>query len=492
MKHSILLALSLAIIASGLSCNAQPPVQMPAQAPPNSGNSSIALSAQTSPSSGTAGTTKVTVTANSFPAGTLETDDFTVWLTPSCGGSGSTTTVPIGLTANSGMGSYDIQFIVPQHLLTNTYYVTLTGSTEQGASFTSANCAKIAVTGTLPTPVVNVVTQFGADPTGKSDDTAAITHAIAAAQANGGGTVYFPAGTYLVGAGLTPGVGASLPILSGSPITLAGAGMTQSTIVETDKADDLFNTRVDGMVVEDLGFNTATYGAGHCIGAIANNTTLERVNVVDGSRTFSIYFAGPVGASPTNLIYNTGNQVLDSTITDSVNDDSLSFSFQQNGTIRNITHTGSRLALYMDQTVTVTDYQYKPGTQTAFSQNGFYITPPTSGVTIRNFVSSGQGGIIGASSQGRISSNITIIGEQLLQPGYSLFVGDVDGVTLKNGSLIGNGSGAGYLRFNPDSSASNVAVDNLTLQSIIFNPGSSASIASGIAFNNDLYQPFTP
>ncbi|MHB1744497.1 MAG: hypothetical protein ACYCRE_06955, partial [Acidobacteriaceae bacterium] len=55
-----------------------------------------------------------------------------------------------------------------------------------------------------------------------------------------------------------------------------------------------------------------------------------------------------------------------------------------------------------------------------------------------------------------------------------------------------NGSGAGYLRFNPDISASNVAVDNLTLQSIIFNPGSSASIASGIAFNNDLYQPFTP
>ncbi|MHB8453686.1 MAG: glycosyl hydrolase family 28-related protein [Acidiferrobacterales bacterium] len=381
---------------------------------------------------------------------------------------------------------------MPQHLLTNTYYVTVTGTTVQGSSFTSANCAQISVTGTLPAPIINVV-QNGADPTGQTDDTAVITQSIAQAQANGGGTVYFPPGTYLVGASATSG-SSSLSISSGPSITLAGAGMTRSTLVETDSAEDLLDMHVDGMVVEDLGFNTALYGAGHCVGAIANNITLERVNLVDGSRAFSVYLAGPAGASASNLIYNTGNQILDSTITDSINDDSLSFSYQQNGAIRNIIHTGSRLALFMDQNVTVNDYQYAPdssGSQSASVQNGFYITPPTSGVTIRNFVSSGQGGVIGPNSAGRISSNITIIGETLLNPGYSLYIGDANGVTIENGSLVGNGSGIGRLAFVPDIAASNVAIDNMTLQAVTFDPQASASVTS-VNFNNDLFQPFIP
>ncbi len=429
------------------------------------------------------------MTASGFPAGTLQPDYFTVWFTPTCGGTGSTTTVPASVVANAGGGSYEIGFAVPQHLLTNTYYVTITGTTVEGSSFTSANCAQISVMGTLPAPVINVV-QNGADPTGQTDDTAVITQAIAQAQANGGGTVYFPPGTYLVGASATSG-SSSFSISSGPPITLAGAGMTQSTLVETDSAEDLLDMHVDGMVVEDLGFNTALYGAGHCVGAIANNITLERVNLVDGSRAFSVYLAGPAGASASNLIYNTGNQILDSTIIDSINDDSLSFSYQQNGTIRNITHTGSRLALFMDQNVTVTDYRYAPGSQSASVQNGFYITPPTSGVTIRNFVSSGQGGVIGPNSAGRISSNITIIGETLLNPGYSLYIGDANGVTLENGSLVGNGSGTGRLAFVPDIATSNVVVEDMTLQAVTFDPQANASI-TGINFNNDFFQPFTP
>jgi len=489
-KRAIRLGFFVVVLIAESACGTQGTQSTLSTSPAVSSASQVQLSSQTSPSSGSAGAPGVVVTASGFPAGTLQADYFTVWFTPSCGGTGSMTAVPTSVVANAGGGSYEIGFAVPQHLLTNTYYVTVTGTTVQGLSFTSANCAEISVTGTLPAPVVNVVTQDGADPTGHSDDTAAITQAIAQAQANGGGTVYFPPGTYLVGASLTSG-SSGLSISSGPPITLAGAGMTQSTIVETDSAEDLLDMHVDGMVVEDLGFNTATYGAGHCIGAIANNITLERVNLVDGSRAFSIYFAGPAGASASNLVYNTGNQILDSTIKDSVNDDSLSFSYQQNGTIRNITHTGSPLALFMDQNVTVTDYQYAPGSQSASVQNGFYITPPTSGVTIRNFVSSGQGGVIGPNAVGRVSSNITIIGETLLNPGYSLYIGDANGVMLENGSLVGNGSGTGRLAFAPDIAASNVAVDNVTLQAVTFNPQASASI-TGITFNNDLLQPFTP
>ncbi len=451
----------------------------------------LQLSAQASPSTGSAGTSGVIVTASNFPAGTLEADYFTVWLAPTCGGAGSTTAVPSALIANVGGGSYGVVFTIPQHLLTNTYYISITGTTDQGTHFASANCSEISVTGTLPAPIVNV-TRYGADTTGHSDDTSAITQAIAQAQANGGGTVYFPPGVYDVGAGLSTGASSGLSIGGSTPITLAGAGMTQSTLVETDAREDLLDIHVDGMVVEDLGFNTANYGAGHCIGAVANNTTLERVNLADGSRTFSVYFAGPTGASASNLIYNTGNQILDSVITDSVNDDSLSFSYQRNGTIRNITHTGSRLALFRDQNVIVTDYQYTPGTQSPSVQNGFYITGPSSDITIRNFVSSGQGGVIGASGSSTInSSNITIIGEELLNPGNTLYIGDASGVTLENGSLIGDGSGIGKLEFDPSFAVSNVAVNNVTLQRITFNLQANASVAS-VNFNSDLYQPLSP
>ena len=492
IRMGIRLALVLVVILAESACGTQggPSAAQPATpATPPTGQ--LQLSAQASPNASSAGAAGVVVTASNFPAGSLEADYLTVWLAPTCGGAGATTAVPTALVANAGGDSYGVVFAVPQLLLTNTYYVTITGTTVQGVPFTSANCSEVSVTGTLPTPVVNV-TQYGADPTGHSDDTSAITQAIAQAQANGGGTVYFPPGVYLVGGGLTTAGTSSLVIAGSTPITLAGAGMLQSTLVETDAAEDLLGLRVDGMVVEDLGFNTAEYGAGHCIGAIANNVTLERVDLVDGSRTFSVYFAGPSGASASNLIYNTGNQVLDSMITDSVNDDSLSFSYQQNGTIRNITHTGSRLALFRDQNVTVTDYQYTPGAQSPSVQNGFWITGPSSDITIRNFVSSGQGGIIGASGSSTInSSNITIIGEQLLNPGYTLYIGDANGVTLENSSLIGDGSGIGKLEFDPSFAVSNVVVNNVALQRVAFNLPPSASVAN-VSFNNDLYQPYTP
>lgn len=48
--------------------------------------------------------------------------------------------------------------------------------------------------------VFNVVTQYGADPTGASAATTAVQNAINAANAANGGIVEFPAGTYLVGA----------------------------------------------------------------------------------------------------------------------------------------------------------------------------------------------------------------------------------------------------------------------------------------------------
>lgn len=75
------------------------------------------------------------------------------------------------------------------------------------------------------------VRDFGADPTGATDSTSAITNAINAASAAGGGIVFFPAGTYLSGNQTIA-----------SYVTIAGAGVGATTIKLKNSANtDLFS-----------------------------------------------------------------------------------------------------------------------------------------------------------------------------------------------------------------------------------------------------------
>ena len=85
--------------------------------------------------------------------------------------------------------------------------------------------------------VVNVL-EFGADPTGATDSAAVIREAIAVAQANGGGRVHLPRGTYIANTALTglddkvilSGDGRATKLMTTQPINLiscstAGAGL---------------------------------------------------------------------------------------------------------------------------------------------------------------------------------------------------------------------------------------------------------------------------
>src|SRR6266699_2413418 len=72
----------------------------------------------------------------------------------------------------------------------------------------------MAFTNLVPTIYYNVL-QYNADNTGTTDTTTAIQNAINAAQAAGGGTVYFPPGTYLISSTLT---------VSSDNMQLVGAG----------------------------------------------------------------------------------------------------------------------------------------------------------------------------------------------------------------------------------------------------------------------------
>jgi hypothetical protein len=112
--------------------------------------------------------------------------------------------------------------------------------------------------------------------------------------------------------------------------------------------------------------------------------------VLGGPNHFAIYYAGPKGAKPLAPLYNTGNVVNNLMLNELDCNDGFSWSFQENSTISNVTHTGSRLALYVDQSTTVTDYNYTPGAQQCGARNGFWITPPADNITITDFTSSGE------------------------------------------------------------------------------------------------------
>ncbi|WP_175532020.1 carbohydrate-binding protein [Paenibacillus sp. yr247] len=85
---------------------------------------------------------------------------------------------------------------------------------------------------TPPGATYNVVTQYGADPSGALDSTNAIQNAIDAAGAAGGGIVYLPAGTYRV---KPQGTNISALWINKDSVVLRGAG-TSSTFIYNDSA----------------------------------------------------------------------------------------------------------------------------------------------------------------------------------------------------------------------------------------------------------------
>jgi len=96
--------------------------------------------------------------------------------------------------------------------------------------------------------VFNVITDYDATGDGVTDDEAAINAAIVACNAAGGGTVFFPPGTYMVGE-----QGSSIGLSMRSDVTLRGSG--QGSIIRRMAGEDchLLDIRVvERVVVTDL------------------------------------------------------------------------------------------------------------------------------------------------------------------------------------------------------------------------------------------------
>lgn len=96
-------------------------------------------------------------------------------------------------------------------------------------SYAGYHNGEVSLPSNVPGTRFDVVADFAADNTGAGDATAAIQAAIDAAEAAGGGVVYFPAGLYQCSGTLHVGV---------SGIVIQGAGAAQSRV---------YFTKVDGM-----------------------------------------------------------------------------------------------------------------------------------------------------------------------------------------------------------------------------------------------------
>ena len=290
-----------------------------------------------------------------------------------------------------------------------------------------------------PTPVTHTfdVTAYGARGNDQNDNTTAFGDAIQAAESAGGGIVYVPAGKYVFSASKT-GTGGSIVIAGTAPITLQGAGRDQTWLIEAKANKGLLGVHVDHTVVEDLTLDTQTNDGGAALFVQANNTSLLNTSVLGGPNHFAIYYAGPKGAKPSAPLYNTGN-IVDNLILNELDcNDGFSWSFQQNSSITNVTHIGSRLALYVDQSTTVTDYHYTPGAQQCGARNGFWLTPPADNITIVDFTSSGEGGkvgIIGPAGVGKVARNVTIRNLIMTASGFTLTIGDVSNLLLTGCNL---------------------------------------------------------
>jgi hypothetical protein len=306
---------------------------------------------------------------------------------------------------------------------------------------TSAPAASTSPSSSPPTstgPRQFVVTSFdGCRGDGVTDCYQGMQAAIDAAQSAGGGTVYFPAGRFADAAGKP------LKVEPGAPITLAGASEASSVLVAKSSHSGLLMVRADHVVVENMTFDSSSVSNGiGVVGVSGSYTTMTNCRVLGGPGTsWPLRFAGGKGkATPTIPTYATGNAISNIVLVDSApqRNDGFDFSFQENASITNVTHTGSRLGLYVDRDVTVTNYHFTPRTDGVAGAYGYYITPPSTGITITGFTTTGNGGVIGAvpaSSHRPGNIDVTIVGEEMLRPGFSIDLGDATNLTIRNSHL---------------------------------------------------------
>jgi hypothetical protein len=341
---------------------------------------------------------------------------------------------------------------------------------------------------------------------GSHDDTSAIQDAIDAAEATGG-LVQLPAGTCELSSGLK--------ISTGPGITLSGRvsskGQRQTTLTDSINPEyqegDLYITS-NHNTVQDLILNQLRYGG--AANVQADYTTFQRTTVLGGPNFFVLYFHRLLDRK-----HAVGNRLIDSNVVSLIDrtvqstlgtkpcDDAISWAAQDDSLIQNVEFTGTRLALYQDDGVEVDGFTYHPGPQTC-DLDGYWITQPSSNITLENLTMYGSGGVVDNNSPSNgISRNISIVNERvetptagtgytLNGPSHGLVISNADGVNIDNCDLDSPVADNSSIEFQPSTKAIRVVVKNTTVPRVSFSGsaprGSTVlGVVRNAAFDDDTF-----
>ncbi len=222
----------------------------------------------------------------------------------------------------------------------------------------------------------------------------------------------------------------------------------------------IFGNKSHNFYFSGLTVDAQTYNAGDALddsgdyGVIENSTFLGSINGPGSAGlpgqtktkldTFDIRVVNFCNPNPSNPNYvgnahhhGIGNVVRNVSLISEGGvggNDDLDFSCQEDGGISNITDTGWGTALYLDTDVTVDNYTFVPGNDSANREYfaGWFVTDGHN-ITITNFTTTGNGGKI--FSPNYPSSDITITNEVMKVPGYLLDIGDATEVSINGGYI---------------------------------------------------------
>lgn len=236
-----------------------------------------------------------------------------------------------------------------------------------------------------------------------ANDTARDTTSLAAAihATPSGGTVVIAAGT----CALT----AHLPI--STAITITGAGATSTFLVQHASAN-IFQITAPGVTVENLNLDTATFNPGPGVlknpkpGTLFSNsshTTIRNVNSESGSG-FGMRITGP---NPCDAYPTQGTVVDNVNVTNTGHGGftALDIDCTNGAVLTNITVHGDYIAFFKDENVTLHGENYTPDAK--LCQAPWYITGPSSNITIDAVTSAGGRGISKGPSQNVALTNQT-------------------------------------------------------------------------------------
>ena len=358
---------------------------------------------------------------------------------------------------------------------------------------TSLNTGTSSTTVQAPSTAEFNVVSYGADPTGIKDSTTAIQQAIAAAEAQPGSEVYFPAGKFVLSKPSTK----LFDFVINKPIHIVGAGIDATTIVNkigqktpgVSVSTDIFVIEVthglqtggaSGSSISNMTLDSQTYDAGTDIMDFANNTTLSNLKVLAATSTnsynynsFGIRVIAICNPSDVSRIYRVNNVLNNITIIGNglQGTTELDLSCQVNTTATNINIQGNGVDIFYCHNDSITNANLIGGTNGSTNYYTWVITG-SSYIALTNINATGIGGVIAPDIQ-IVSHNISIVNETMTLPSAFLYIGDSKDTTIGQSSL-------GEIAINPKFTVTGLTLTQTTHGIVKCRPGAVITGLSGL------------